>query len=99
MFRMRAVLSVLLALAASLALLPAAGLLAVGGPEESRDASIALMRQGRDRLVIYNDQQTGVPNFVAGELPAIKANVSEPVAVARAFFAENSSLFGMTNPQ
>ncbi|HET9221835.1 MAG TPA: M4 family metallopeptidase, partial [Roseiflexaceae bacterium] len=99
MFRLRAVLSVLLALAASLALLPAAGLLAVGGPEEARDASIALLRQGRDRLVIYNDQQTGVPNFVAGELPAIKANVSEPVAVARAFFAENSSLFGMTNPQ
>src|SRR5262245_54550245 len=99
MFRTRSILSILLVLTASVALLPSAGLLAGAGPEDSRAASIALLRQGGGRLVIYNDQQTGVPDFVAGELPAIKANVSEPIAVARAFFAENSSLFGLTNAQ
>jgi Zn-dependent metalloprotease len=99
MSRLRTALSICLFLAASLSVSSPAGLAAPGGPGASRDASIALLRQGPGQLVIYRDQQTGVPNFVAGELPAIKANVSEPAAVARAFFTENAALFGMTNPQ
>src|SRR5262245_17561595 len=99
MFRPRSILSILLVLTASVALLPSAGLLAGAGPEGSRAASIALLRQGGGRLVIYNDQLTGVPDFVAGELPGDKGNVSEPIAVARAFFAENSTILGIANPQ
>src|SRR5262245_2896767 len=98
MFRLRTAPRVCLFLAASLLLLSPPSL-AARGPQISRDASIALLRQGRERLVIYHDRRTGVPNFVAGELPAVKAGVSEPIAVARAFFAENAGLFGMSNPQ
>src|SRR5262245_28185294 len=98
MFRLRTAPSICLSLIVSLILLSPPSLVA-RGPEDPRDISIALLRQGRERLVIYHDKRTGVPNFVAGELPAIKADVSEPIAVARAFFAENAGLFGIARPQ
>ncbi|HEY3230140.1 MAG TPA: M4 family metallopeptidase, partial [Roseiflexaceae bacterium] len=98
MSRLRLVLCALAFLAISVAALPAAGFAARVDATTSRDVSIALLRQGADSLAIYRDEQTGVPNFVAGELPTLKADVRDPIAAAHAFFAENASLFRMTNP-
>jgi bacillolysin len=64
----------------------------------SRDTAITLLQRDNNPLVIYRDQQTGVPNFLAGKLPEVAAQVATPVEAARAFFAEQASLFSMRAP-
>lgn len=95
MFRFRTTLMVaLLALGGMLAR-PSAQLAAAPGPNIAQDTALALLRQGGGSLVVDRDAQSGVPRFVSGKLPAIRATVSGPVALARAFFTENSNLFQM----
>jgi Zn-dependent metalloprotease len=62
------------------------------------DDALAPLRQGGGETIIYRDQATGVPTFVGGNLPAVRANVTTPQAAAQAFFAENRDMFGMANP-
>ncbi len=64
----------------------------------ARETAIALLREGNSSLVIYRDQQTGVPNFVAGALPAVAAGATTPQEAARTFFKQNSGMFRMRNP-
>src|SRR5687767_3625455 len=64
----------------------------------ARETAIALLREGNSSLVIYRDQQTGVPNFVAGALPAVAAGATTPQEAARAFFKQNTGMFRMRNP-
>jgi bacillolysin len=64
----------------------------------AREKAIALLREGNGSLVIYRDQQTGVPNFVAGALPAVAAGATNPQEAARAFFKQNTGMFRMRNP-
>jgi bacillolysin len=70
----------------------------ISSPTLSRDTAITLLQRDNNPLVIYRDQQTGIPNFLAGKLPEVAARVTTPVEAARAFFAEQASLFSMRAP-
>jgi hypothetical protein len=48
-------------------------------PSLSRDTAISLLREGNASLAIYRDRQTGIPNFLAGTLPRVSADVATPV--------------------
>src|SRR5262245_11212234 len=60
----------------------------------ARETVVSLLGAGSP-LAIYNDQQTGVPSFMAGSLPQVSANVTTPAEAARAFFSEQAGLFRM----
>lgn len=98
--KVRFTLCICFVVVAALALLPSPVLTAHGRPDAlvSQAASVALLQQGGGRLVVYQDALTGVPNFIAGEVPAVKAEVDTPLDAARAFFRENAALFRMTDP-
>lgn len=64
----------------------------------ARETAVALLREGNSPLVIYRDEQTGVPNFVAGALPADAGGATTPQEAARAFFRQNTGMFRMRNP-
>jgi hypothetical protein len=49
----------------------------------SRDTAIMLLQEDPSSLVVYRDQQTGIPNFLAGALPDIIADVGTPIEAAR----------------
>src|SRR6476619_5343924 len=99
MSRFRLALSILPILATGLALLtPAQASQSIPAPSLPRDTAISLLQEGSSSLAIYRDQQTGIPNFLAGALPDVAADVSSPAEAARAFFAEQASLFRMRDP-
>ena len=98
MSRLRPALYVFVFLVIALAALPPAYLAANTRSAPAWEVAAELLRQDGGPLAIYRDQQTGIPNFIAGPLPPVKANVRTPLEAARAFLAENARLFRMSDP-
>ena len=99
MSRLRPALSMLVFLGLIVAAaLPPAYLAARTRSAPAWEVAADLLRQGDGPLAIYHDERTGVPNFLAGPLPQVRADVHTPLEAARAFLAENARLFRMSDP-
>lgn len=77
-----------------------AGAAAPTGDESPPQAVFERLRQeaGGD-LEVYWDAETGVPAFLAGQIPDVGLAGLQPEAAARAFFARYAGLYRMQDPQ